>query len=84
MRENKQAFCAKLCEALRMTSAAGSPLNNPLTELRYMQLPNGDEIVRPVFADGAGENGYYDVNVSGDSCIAIFMDIDRQFVRRMW
>lgn len=82
--ENKQEFCNKLCEALMETSAAGSPTNNPLVELRYMQLENGDEIVRPIFANGIGENGWYDVNVTGDSCIAMFMDIDRQFVRKMW
>lgn len=78
--ENKQEFCNKLCEALRETDAAGSPINNPLVELRYMKLPNGDEIVRPIFANGTG----CDINVTGDSCIAMFMDIDRQFVRKMW
>ena len=29
MKEDKQKICDALCEALRCTSAAGSPMNNP-------------------------------------------------------
>lgn len=88
MKEDKQKICDALCEALRCTSAAGSPMNNPLIELRYMTKEEGgrfDETVRPIFEDHCGEAfGYYDVNVSCDSGIAMIMDIVNQFVRKMW
>ena len=41
MRENKQAICNAFCETLKLTSAAGSPINNPLVELRYMTKEEG-------------------------------------------
>lgn len=82
--ENKQNVCDKLCEAIRATNAGGDPRNNPLKVLRYMKLDDGTEIVRPIFEDGTGDNGYYDVDVTCDSGIAIIMDITKQFVRRMW
>ena len=85
MREDKQAICDAICAALRLTSAAGHPDGNPLVELRYM--PEGGtyaETVRPIFADGTGENGWYDVNVSYDSGVAMFTDIVNQFVRKVW
>lgn len=87
MREDKQAICNAFCETLRLTSAAGSPINNPLVELRYMTKEEGgrfDETVRPIFKNGCGENGWYDINVSCDSGIAVIMDIMNQFVRKMW
>ena len=88
MREDKQAICNAFCETLRLTSAAGSPNNNPLIELRYMTREEGgrfDETVRPIFEDHCGEAfGYYDVNVSCDSGIAMIMDIVNQFVKKMW
>ena len=85
MREDKQAICNAMCETLRLTRAAGMTENNPLVELRYM--PQGgtyEETVRPIFADGTGENGWYDINVSCDSGIAVIMDIVKQFVLRVW
>lgn len=88
MKEDKQAICNAFCEALRLTSAAGSPINNPLIELKYMTKEEGgrfEETVRPRFENGCGEAfGYYDVNVTCDSGIAIIMDIVNQFVRKMW
>lgn len=89
MKENKQEICDKLLEALRATSAAGAIENNDLVELRYIKEENGDEIVRPIFRDGAGKphskyGGYYDVNVTGDSGIAVIMDVVKQFVCHMW
>ena len=88
MREDKQAICNAFCETLRLTSAAGSPNNNPLIELRYMTAEEGgrfDETVRPIFENHCGEAlKYYDVNVSCDSGIAMIMDIVNQFVRKMW
>lgn len=82
MTEDKQAVCTAMCKALQETVAAGS--GNRLVELRYIPRLNGMEIVRPIFEDGCGEDGYYDINVSCDSGIAIIEDIVRQFVRRVW
>lgn len=88
MKENKQAICDALCEALRLTSAAGHPEGNPLIELRYITKEEGgrfEETVRPIFEDHCGEAlKYYDVNVSMDSGIAMIKDIMNQFVNRMW
>ena len=82
MRENIQEILDKLCEAIRLTDAGGYAFgNNALKELRF--IPER-EIVRPIFEDGAGSDGYYDVNVACDSGIAMIMDIVRQFVMKMW
>ena len=82
MREDKQAVCTAICEALRTTANAGS--GNALVEIKYIELPNGDEIARPIFENGTGEDGWYDVNISGDSGTAIFIDIVNNFVRKVW
>ena len=84
MKENKAEFCKSLCETLRLTSAAGDPLSNPLVELRYIKKEDGSEIVRPIFEDGTGNSGYYDVNVSGDSNIGILYDVFNHFIKCMW
>lgn len=87
MREDKQKICDLLCEALRATSNAGDPMGNPLVRLVYIEnpldKPQFDAIVRPIFADGTGENGWYDVNVSCDSGTAMIIDIVKQFVAKM-
>lgn len=80
--ENKQNICDAICNALKATTAAGN--GNALAELQYIVKDNGDELVRPVFENGAGKNGYYDVNVSGDSGIGMWLDITEQFVRKVW
>lgn len=80
--ENKQEILTAICEALKKTRAAGT--GNAIKEIRYIQKENGDEIARPIFENGAGENGYYDVNISGNSGIAIFTDITERFIRVMW
>ena len=80
--ENKQEICNAICEALRKTRAAGE--GNALKEIRYFKTDGGDEIARPIFENGSGENGFYDVNVTGDSGIAMFMDITDQFVHWVW
>lgn len=82
--ENKQAICDALCVALVLTDNAGR--NNALKRLIYMPEGNGyySEVVRPVFEDGTGEDGYYDVNVACDSGTAMIQDIVRQFVQRVW
>lgn len=83
MREDKQAICDALCATLRLTTNAGS--DNALKELRYIKDGNGlyTEVVRPVFEDGTGEDGYYDINVSWDSGTAMIVDIANQFIRRL-
>ena len=80
--ENKQKICNEMCAAIRATAAGGT--GNCLISLSYMKLDNGEEIVRPLFADGTGSNGHYDINVTCDSGIAMIMDITKQFIRRMW
>lgn len=84
MRENKQEICNAFCEALRLTTNAGG--SNALKELRYLPEGNGiySEVVRPIFENGCGEDGYYDVNVSCDSGTAMIYDIVRQFVNKVW
>lgn len=82
--EDKQAICEALCATLRMTSNGGG--RNALKELKYMPEGNGryTEAVRPIFEDGTGENGWYDINVAMDSGTAMISDIVRQFVDRVW
>lgn len=79
--ENKQEILNAICAALRTTSALGS--GNAVKEIRYIVKENGDEIARPIFEDGNGESGYYDVNISGDSGMGIWIDITERFVRKM-
>ena len=84
MTEDKKEFLHEFANLLKMTSAAGHPLGNPLDDIEYVKFPNGDEIARPIFVDGAGKNGEYDVNISGDSCIAVLYDVVNHFCRRKW
>lgn len=81
-REDKQTICDALCECLRLTLAAGT--GNALRELRYIDDGRGTELVRPIFENGTGENGWYDVNVSCDSGIALITDVVKHFVNRVW
>lgn len=81
MNEDKQAICDAFCKCLQLTENAGHPDGNPLKELRYDPV---FEKVRPIFEDGTGEDGYYDVHVAGDSGTAMIIDIVKQFVREMW
>ena len=81
--EDIQQIMNRLVETIRLTSAGGFKYNNALTELRVIQK-NGMKMVRPVFEDGTGENGYYDVNIDCDSGIAAIMDVVNQFVKKMW
>lgn len=79
MHEDKQAICDAFCEVLKMTDNLGNPMGNPIDKLVYMKK-NGDEYVRPIFRDGTGNNGWYDVCVSCDSGTAMLVDIYKQFV----
>lgn len=88
MNEDKQKICDKICETLQQTRQFRIGIGeNGLKELRYIVKgatlePNVryPETVRPIFEDGTGENGYYDINVSCDSGTAMFIDITRQFI----
>ena len=76
--ENKQAICDAICQAIRLTYNGST--GNALKELRYdPEL----EIVRPVFEDGTGEDGWYDINVACDSGTAMIVDVAK-WIRRMW
>ena len=83
-REDKQKVCDGFLKALQLTRSAGTEGCNPLVELQYIQYPDGEERVRPIFEDGTGKDGYYDVDVTCDSGIAMIMDITNQFIRKMW
>lgn len=83
--ENKQEFLNKICEALQMTRAAAPGRNNNgLVAIKYI-CKNGDEFARPCFENNPDrDDGYYDVNISGDSCIGIWIDLTNKFIKRMW
>ena len=81
--ENKQLMLDKFLETLRLCSCAGYIINNDLVELKYIN-DGENEWVRPIFRNGVGKNGYFDVKITGDSNIAIIMDVVEHFVRRMW
>ena len=82
MIESKQHVCDMMCEAIRATSAGGT--GNALKEIRYIKVSDGYEVARPIFEDGSGSDGYYDVNITYDSGIAIIKDIVKQFVKEVW
>ena len=81
--ENKEEFLNQLVKLLRMTSSAGHPAGNPLKEIRYVKK-GYEEYARPVFEDGTGADGYYDVCISGDSNMGILYDMFKKFITRMW
>lgn len=84
--ENKQAIANKICEALQLTRQfAPHQGNNGLLEMRYIKSENGySEYLRPVFeAEPDRSDGYYDINISGDSGTAILVDVVRQFIDRI-
>lgn len=81
MEENKSEFLNELCELLKKTRALGDPRGNPLSRIEYVVDGHGNEYARPIFADGSGENGYYDVCITGDSCVAILTDLSRFYSR---
>lgn len=81
--ENKEEFCNKLCELLRMTSNLGDDRYNSLVALKYYKKENGDEYVSPRFKnDPDRDDGYYDVYVSGDNCMGILQDVWERFAKR--
>lgn len=78
--ENKATVAKVFCLALQMTSAAGT--GNPLMEMHYGRNDRNDEIVTPILADGNAD--WYECHVTGDSGIAMIMDMVNQFVRKAW
>lgn len=79
--DDRQNICSAMRDAIRLTGNGGGDEGNPLVDLVYMP---DEEKVRPIFANGAGRNGYYDINVAGDSGTAMISDITNQFIRKMW
>ena len=79
--DDRQMICSAMRDAIRLTEHGGAAEGNPLVDLVYMP---DEEKVRPVFANGAGRNGYYDIHVAGDSGTAMITDITNQFIRKMW
>ena len=78
--EDKQKICDLLCMTLRETRLFGGD-GNTLEALQYIKYDDS-EIVRPLFKDGTGANGYYDICVTWDSGAALITDIVAQFVAR--
>ena len=79
--ENKQDIADAFCYLLQMTRAGGC--SNFVKEMRYKTDERGyNETVTPVLADG--NSNWYTAYVSGDSGIAMIMDITSQFVRKAW
>lgn len=79
--ENRQDIARAMRDALLLTSNAGSDRANALRDLKYDPKT---EIIRPIFEDGTGSSGCYDINVCADSGTAVIIDIVKQFVRPMW
>ena len=79
--ENIQEICNSVLIALMHTYNAGCFENNPLTDLKYIKE---EEIVRPIFLDGAGNDGCFDINVRLDSGTSVIIDIAEQFIKKMW
>lgn len=79
--ENRQDIARAMRDALLLTSNAGSDRANALLDLKY---DPERETIRPIFEDGTGSNGCYDINVCADSGTAVIIDIVKQFVRPMW
>ena len=80
--EDRQEFLNKLTELLRLTRNAGGD-GNPLREIRLIEKPTGD-YARPIFEDGNGENGYYDINITCDSNMGILKDVMNHFITKVW
>lgn len=79
--EDKQEICDTLLLSLLHTYNAGCIHNNCLIELKYIKEK---EVVRPIFLDGSGENGEFDINVNLSSGTSMIVDIANQFIKRMW
>ncbi len=76
-KENKQECLNYLCKAIMETRANGSEKNNHIQELKLIRKEGRDEeYVRPIWSDNPERNdGYYDINVTGDSAWAMIKDV---------
>lgn len=78
--ENIQNTMNLLCKTLQTTRMFDPTVGNGLKELK---VTADGKFVRPVFMDGAGEDGYYDVNIEGDSTLGAVQDVMKRFVNKM-
>ena len=82
-KENKEEFCNKFCELLRMTSNLGNDNYNSLVALKYFKDDKGEEFVSPRWKNNPDrDDGYYDIRVTGDNCMGILTDVFERFVRK--
>ncbi len=81
--EDKQKCLDYLCKAIMETRANGSEKNNHIQELKLLTRENYpkldgryDAVVRPIWSEHIDrDDGYYDINVSGDSAWAMMLDV---------
>jgi len=81
-KEDMQKCLDYLCKAIMETRANGSEENNHIQELRLIEAADSKEpiayerVVRPIWSDNPERNdGYYDINVTGDSAWAMIKDV---------
>ena len=75
--EDKQKCLDYLCKAIMETRANGSESNNHIKELKLIDGKEPyEQVVRPIWSDNPDRNdGYYDINVTGDSAWAMIKDV---------
>ncbi len=87
-KENKQAMLDHMCKAIMEMRANGSAECNHICALKLIKLEEDvkrwwgwqekGEYVRVVWSDSPDRNdGYYDVDVEGDSALGMFEDVWR-------
>ena len=80
-KEDRQKCLDYLCKAIMETCANGSEQHNHVQELRLLERKDNpnlryDTVVRPIWSDNPERNdGYYDINVSGDSAWGMIKDV---------
>lgn len=82
--EDKARFAHKFAELLQESRRFKTGLGyNGLLDFKYFVKENGDEIIRPIFEENPNrDDGYYDINVSGDSVLGMIDDIYKHFIHR--
>jgi len=96
--ENKQEVCDAILNLIRLTSNLGDDRYNSVIKMEFIPkgtkcegdmskfIHNGvatEDFVRPIFKDGNGNSGYYDVVVSGDNAMGLIYDVMTKFVFKM-
>lgn len=90
--ENKQRMLDFMCGAIQEMRANGTPNHNPIVKLELFTrekdettwcgcFPAGDYVRIQFKTNPTRDDGYYDVNVDGDSCYAMFEDVWRKVKR---